>query len=48
MYCSCYSNTECYSHPLDGLHDSLEPNGVEIQIKILDHPIIERPSIVRF
>jgi hypothetical protein len=33
---------------LDGLHDSLEPNGVEVQIKISDHPIIERLSVGRF
>jgi hypothetical protein len=33
---------------LDGLHDSLEPNGVEVQIKISNHPIIERLSVGRF
>jgi hypothetical protein len=33
---------------LDGLHDSLEPNGVEVWIKILDHPIIGRPRVERF
>jgi hypothetical protein len=32
-------------HPLDGLHDNLELNGVEIHIQIPDHYIIGRPSI---
>jgi hypothetical protein len=35
-------------HPLDGLHDSLELNDVEIRIQILDHSTIGRPSIERF
>jgi hypothetical protein len=33
---------------LDELYDSLEPNGVEVRIKISDHPIIGRLSIGRF
>jgi hypothetical protein len=35
-------------HPLDGLYDNLEPNDVEVRIKISNHPIIGRPSIECF
>jgi hypothetical protein len=35
-------------HPLDELHDSLEPNGVDVRIQIPDLFIVGRPSIGRF
>jgi hypothetical protein len=35
-------------HPLDELHDSLEPNGVDVWIQIPDLFIVGRPSIGRF
>jgi hypothetical protein len=36
------------SHPLNELHHSLELNGVEVRIQILDHFIIGHPIIGRF
>jgi hypothetical protein len=35
-------------HSLNGLHNRLELNGVEVRIQILDHSIIGRPSIECF